>query len=169
MMVTRLGSKQAVLVMLEINQGQTGAVLSEGEVTELITRLEVETMVRLEVETMVTRLGSMQAVLVMFEINRGQPGAVLREGEVTKSITRLDSKQVVPNVSRFTISFSRQAGHQKKILVVIMFPGVKKFVVVMTVLGVKTRMCMTTLHRKVASATITNKILLFLKGRGHHW
>ena len=118
---------------------------------------------------MVTRLGSKQAVLVMFEINRGQPRAILREGEVTKSMTRLDSKQVVPNVSRFTISFSRQAGHQKKILVVKMFPGVKKFVVVMTVLGVKTRMCMTTLHRKVASATITNKILLFLKGRGHYW
>ena len=78
---------------------------------------------------MVTRLGSKQAVLVMFEINRGQPGAVLREGEVTKLITRLDSKQVVPNVSRYTTSYSRQAGHQKKILVVKMFPGMKKFMV----------------------------------------
>ena len=133
--------------MVRVNWGQTESFLTE-----------------VEVDTMVTRLGSKQAVLVMFNINQGQTGAVISEEEVTS----LDRKQAVFVVSRSGMIHSRQADHQKKFLLVRIFPGVKKFVV-MTDPGVKTRMWMTTLHMKVASATSTNKILLFLRGRGHHW
>ena len=66
--------------------------------------------------------------------------AVHDEVEVDNLVTELGSKQVVPIISKYAISSYRQAGHQKRFLVKEMFPGVKKLVVVMTVLGVKTRM-----------------------------
>ena len=133
--------------MVKVNRGQTESFLT-----------------KVEVNTMITRLGSKQAVLVVFDINQWQTGAIISEEEVT----RLDRKQAESVISRSGMIHSGQGGHQKKFLVVRMFPGMKKFVV-MTVIGVKTRLCMTTLHMKVASATSTNKILLFLRGRGHHW
>ena len=75
----------------------------------------------------------------------------------------MGSKQVVPIVSRYALSFCRLASHQKKFLVAKMFP------VVMTVLGATTKMCMTTFNWRLASATSTNRSFLFLKGEGHHW
>ena len=47
------------------------------------------------------------------------------------------------------------------------FLGVKKLPTIGKLLVMK--QSRTPLHKKVASATNSNKILLFLRGRGHHW
>ena len=84
-------------------------------------------------------------------------------------ITLVNWEQVMPIDSKSTMLYCRLAGHLRKFLAVKMFTVMKKFMVVMTVLGMQTRMCMTTLHRRVASAPGTNRSCLFLKGEGHHW
>ena len=64
-------------------------------------------------------------------------------------VTNLSSKQVVVVIGNTIHYWVKLAGHLKEVLVV--------------------RMNMTTSVWRLASATSTNRILLFLVGEGHHW
>ena len=102
---------------------------------------------------MVTRLVSEQGVSVvvhtsnvMIKINRRQYGAISSEVEIDVRVHRVDSKQAGWVISRSAMGHGRMADPRIEFLQMEIYQVGKEFAVMMTILEVITRMCLTTLH-----------------------